>query len=128
MGTAYTVVTLVAEGGWIVRQMAEGTAPVFGQRHISVPKDFAGGDVCEWLTQFEICARANTWTDERKALMLPTLLEVEALAVWLELNEAKQGDYKVVKEKLVAKLRPPEFVSLDEFHAQKLQPDEYPTL
>ena len=44
--------------------------------------------MCEWLTRFEICARANAWTDERKALTLPTLLEGEALAVWLELNEA----------------------------------------
>ena len=73
--TAYTVVTLVAEGGWLVRQMAEGTAPVSGQRHISILKAFAGGDMCEWLTRFEICARANAWTDERKALTLPTLLE-----------------------------------------------------
>ena len=100
--------------------MAEGTAPVSGQRHVSVPKAFAGGDVCEWLTWFKICTRANAWTDERKALTLPTLLEGEALAVWLELNEAEQGDYKVVKEKLVTKLRPPGFVSLDEFHARKL--------
>ena len=80
------------------------------------------------LTWFEICARANAWTDERKAHTLPTLLEGEALVVWLELNEAEQGDYKVVKEKLVAKLRPPGFVSLDEFHARKLRPDESQSL
>lgn len=44
--------------------------------------------------------------------------------MWLELNKTKQGGYKVVKEKLVAKLRPPEFVSLDKFHARKLRLDK----
>ena len=39
--------------------MAEGAVPMSGQRHISVPKAFAGGDVCEWLTRFEI------WASER---------------------------------------------------------------
>ena len=34
------------------------------------------------------------------------LLEGEALAVWLELSEDEQSDYNVVKEKLIAKLRP----------------------
>ena len=81
--------------------------------------------MCEWLTRLEISARANAWTDERKALTLPTLLEGEALAVWLELNEAEQGDYN---EKLVAKLRPPGFVSLEEFNARKLRTDESPSL
>ena len=108
--------------------MAEGAVPMSGQRHISVPKAFAGGDVCEWLTRFEICARANAWDDTRKALTLPTLLEGEALAVWLELSEAEQADYKVIKEKLIAKLRPAGFVLLDEFHARKLRPDESPSL
>ena len=59
---------------------------------------------------------------------MPTLLEGEALAVWLELSEAEQADYKVVKEKLIAKLRPAGFVLLDEFHARKLRPDESPSL
>ena len=46
------------------------------------------------------------WDNTRKTLTLQTLLEGEALAVWVKLSEAKQGDYKVVKEKLIAKLRP----------------------
>ena len=73
------------------------TAPVSGQRHISVLKAFAGGDVCEWLTRFEICVRVNVWDNTRKVLTLPTLLEGKALAVWLELSEGEQADYKVVK-------------------------------
>ena len=35
-----------------------------------------------------------------KAVKMPTLLEGEALAVWLELNEEEQGDYKTVKKLL----------------------------
>ena len=54
---------------------------------------------------------------------MPTLLEGEALVIWHELSEAEQADYKVVKEKLIAKLRPAGFVLLDNFHAQTLQPD-----
>ena len=48
--------------------------------------------------------------------------------MWLELSEAEQADYKVAKEKLIAKLRPAGFVLLDEFHARKLRPDESPSL
>ena len=63
------------------------------QRHISLPKTFASGDISEWLKRFEICCKANAWEAEIKALKLPTLLEGEALAVWLELTDAEQGDY-----------------------------------
>lgn len=69
--------------------MAEGTVPMSGQCHISVPKTFVEGDVCVWLTRFEICTRTNGWDDMRKALTLLSLLEGEVLAVWLELSEAK---------------------------------------
>lgn len=78
--------------------MAEGTAPMSGQCHISIPKTFAEGHVCEWSTRFEICTRANGWDDTRKALTLLSLLEGEVLAVWLELSQVKQADYEGVKE------------------------------
>ena len=94
------------------------------QRHISLPKTFASGDISEWLKRFEICCKANAWEAEIKALKLPTLLEGEALAVWLELTDAEQGDYETAKRKLIAKLKPAEFVSLDEFHSRKLRPEE----
>ena len=58
----------------------------------------------EWITWFEICARANMLDNTRKALTLLTLLEGKALAAWLELSEAEQADSKVAKEKLIAKL------------------------
>ena len=40
-----------------------------------------------------------------KALKVPTLLEGEALASWLELTEEEQADFKTLKKKLIAKLR-----------------------
>ena len=55
--------------------------------HVSVPKPFSDGDAREWFQRFEICCSANWWNNELKALKLPTLLEGEALAVWLELSE-----------------------------------------
>ena len=91
-------------------------------RHI--PKSFTSGDACEWFKRFEICSKANGWSDATKALKLPTLLEGEALAIWLELSEEEQSDYKSAKEKLTSKMMPMVFVSLDEFHRRKLQPRE----
>lgn len=98
------------------------------ERHISVPRVFSGGDVTEWLQRYEICCKANSWNDQAKAQKLPTLLEGEALAVWLDMSETDQADYATVKENLLEKLKPAEFVSLDEFHRRKLRPDETPTL
>ena len=60
--------------------------------HISLPKPFASGNVHEWFVRFDICSDANKWNDETKAVKLPTLLEGEALASWLELSpEAKKN-------------------------------------
>jgi len=65
----------------------------------------------------------NTWNAETQAVKLPTLLEGEALAVWLEMNEEDpQADYKKAKEKLCKKLTPMECVSLDNFHKRKFRP------
>jgi len=94
------------------------------EKHISIPKPFCTGDISEWFLKFEICCKANTWNAETKAVKLPTLLEGEALAVWLEMSEEDQTDYKKAKEKLCKKLTPMEFVSLDDFHKRKLRPGE----
>ena len=65
-------------------------------RHISLPQPFVHGDPEEWFKRFEICCRADAWNDDAKAANLPTLLEGEALAVWLELEKAEQGNYQEV--------------------------------
>ncbi|KAL5503384.1 hypothetical protein EMCRGX_G010323 [Ephydatia muelleri] len=67
---------------------------------------------------------ANGWNDAVKAAKLPTLLDGEALAVWLELDEDVQKDYKRAKQKIVDVLMPTEFVTLDKFHNRRLLPGE----
>ena len=93
-------------------------------RHISIPKSFSEGNTREWFQRFEICCRANGWNDEMKALKLPTLLEGEALAVWMELSEKEQQDIARAKEKMIKKMAPTEFVSLEKFQKRKILPGE----
>jgi len=57
-------------------------------------------------------------------LKLPTLLEGEALAVWLELSTESTADYATAKKSLISKMAPTEFVSFEEFHSRKLCPGE----
>ena len=52
------------------------------------------------------------------------MLEGEALAVWMELSEEQQSDYKQAKEKITDKLAPLKFEALDNFHNRRLQPGE----
>ena len=59
-----------------------------------------------------------------KAAKLPTLLEGEALAVWLELTTEQQDDYTIAKKEIQSAVIPMGFVSLDEFHRRKLRPGE----
>ena len=93
-------------------------------KHISVPRPFESGNTVEWVHRFNICAKANGWNDDTKAVKLPTLLEGKALAVWLDLTEEQQGDYSVTVEELKKKLAPSGFSSLQVFHTRKLQPGE----
>ncbi|KAL5493255.1 hypothetical protein EMCRGX_G014404 [Ephydatia muelleri] len=109
-------VTLVAESGSV--------HPMANVSHVSVPKVFASGDATEWFKRFDICSAANGWNDAAKAAKLPTLLDGEALAVWLELDEDVQKDYKGAKQKIVDVLMPTEFVTLDKFHNRRLLPGE----
>jgi len=95
---------------------------------ISILKTFCEEDVHEWFQRLEIYCSANKWNNETKALKLPNLLEGEALAVWLELLEEQWADCTIVKEQLITKMGPIEFVSLEEFHSHKMRPGEAITL
>ena len=44
-------------------------------KHISLTKTFTSSAANEWFKWFEICCRANEWSDDTKALKLLTLLE-----------------------------------------------------
>ena len=83
------------------------------ERHVSLPKPFSSGDIKEWFQRFEICARANGWDAAVNSKKLPTLLEGEALAVWLELTDDQQKDYAVMKKAMEEAMMPMNFVSLD---------------
>ena len=48
-------------------------------KHISLPSTFAVGDPTEGFKRFEICCRANEWSDAVKVLKLPTLLFLTGL-------------------------------------------------
>ena len=92
------------------------------RKHISVPKTFSSGDVDEWFCCFEICCKANEWNGATKAAKLPTLLEGEALAVWLELSEEDKEDYVKVKKAIKSKLLPPTFTALEKFNGRSMLP------
>ena len=92
--------------------------------HVSLPKTFDSGKVSEWFQRFEICCRANGWDNDKMALKLPTLLEGEALAVWLELTAEEQKDYSATKQKIIDAIKLMSFVSLDDFHKRVLRPQE----
>ena len=69
---------------------------------------------------FETCFNANGWDGEKKAKKLPTLLEGEALAAWMELTNEEKSNYSATKGKLIKKMVPLEFVSLEEFQKQSI--------
>ena len=92
--------------------------------HVSIPKSFSSGDAREWFQKFEICSDANGWDGAKKAKKLPTLLEGEALAAWMELTEDEKKDFDVAKTKLIRKLAPLEFVSLEQFQKRAIFPGE----
>ena len=52
----------------------------------------------------------------------PTLLEGEALAVWLELSDDKQKSYKDAKAKIMERMGPVQFVLMDNFNWHRLLP------
>jgi len=72
--------------------------------HVSIPKSFSGGDACEWFQKFKIYSTVNGWYGEKKVKKLPTLLEGEALAVWMELTDEEKSDYSATKGKLIKKM------------------------
>ena len=68
-------------------------------KHTAIPKPFQNGDLKEWIAKFEVCATSKGWDDPAKTKKIPTLLEGEALVVYLEMEEDDK-DYSKVKEAL----------------------------
>ena len=95
-----------------------------GAKHVSLPRLFSEGDPTEWFKCYELCCSANDWSDKLKAKKLPTLLEGEALGTWLELTAEQQASYADAKAKMVERLAPVQFVSMDDFHRRHFLPGE----
>ena len=57
-------------------------------------------------------------------MKLPTLLEGEALTIWLQLSEEEQSSYDDAQKKIVEAMMPMGFISLNDFHRRKLRPGE----
>lgn len=89
-----------------------------------MPRQFSEGEPTEWFQKYEICCDANDWDDATKAKKLPTLLEGEALAIWLELTTEEKGNYETSKARITSRMAPVRFVSLDDFRARRLNPGE----
>ena len=92
--------------------------------HVTLPKTFDTGKASEWFQRLEICCRANGWDNDKMALKLTTLLEGEALTVWLELSPDEQKNYAVTKKKIIDAIQPMSCISLDDFHKSVLRPEE----
>ena len=75
-------------------------------KHVSLLSAFSEGDLTEWFKRFDICSAANDWDDAMQAKKMPTFLEGEALAVWLDLSEDDQENYSEAKKKIIARLAP----------------------
>ena len=92
---------------------------------VSLPKPFASGNIFEWFTRFDICCDANEWDNDKRATKLPsTLLEGEALAVWLDLSAEEKKKLREVKETLVSRITPNTFMTIEQFRQRKLIPGE----
>ena len=89
---------------------------------------FDGGDIDDYLEHFDICALANGWEQERKALMIATCLKGEALEVFKTLDGEERKDYEIVKRTLRSAFRADDFkyTALNEFHARTMFPSETP--
>ena len=64
----------------------------------------------------------GTCKEEDQAIKLPTLLEGEALVIWLEISAELQKDYSVTKREIQNVIMPMGFILLDKFHRRKLRP------
>ena len=85
----------------------------------------ANGTACSLpLQRFKLCSAANGRKEETKAVKLATLLEGEAQAVCLDLNEDDKKSYDKAKEHLIEVLMPMGFTVLDKFHTRRLQSGE----
>ena len=73
-------------------------------KHISLPRPSWKGTRMIGSNNMRFAVWPMNGGDELMAKKLPTLLEGEALAVWLELTTEQQGTYQTAKSKIVERM------------------------
>eukprot|EP00112_Aurelia_sp_Birch-Aquarium-sp1_P024200 Seg753.4 transcript_id=Seg753.4/GoldUCD/mRNA.D3Y31 product="hypothetical protein" protein_id=Seg753.4/GoldUCD/D3Y31 len=80
-------------------------------KFVSNPNRFygkMGDDFEKWLREFERCARANHWSNERLVEILPSLLRDRASDIWEELPNSAKEDYEQLTSALSQQFMPQE--------------------
>ena len=94
-----------------------------------LPEKFESGDICSWIRQFEVCASANSWTDEKKLQVLPAFLRGQAATHYFALTAEQTETYADLKKHLKSALCPP--VDREKYYAdfdnRFLRPNEDPS-
>ncbi|KRX63792.1 hypothetical protein T09_2664 [Trichinella sp. T9] len=104
-------------------QMDNVQATVLG---LSLPSSFEDSDFKRWLLYFEVCAKANGWSDTIKTKKLPTFLKGDALIIFLEYPTAVNSNYKLLVGTLKPKrnLKTSQVAAFDEFQRVTLMTGE----
>lgn len=68
-----------------------------------LPDTYCDGDFDAWERHFAACAAANSWTDERKLLVLPTRLRGRAQRIYDHLSPAEKDSYTSLRDSMSAK-------------------------
>uniref|UniRef100_A0A5S6R1E0 CCHC-type domain-containing protein n=1 Tax=Trichuris muris TaxID=70415 RepID=A0A5S6R1E0_TRIMR len=91
-----------------------------------LPPTFRDGDFQLWIKRFEICADANCWNSQTRALRLPTLLDGEAFMVYNSLEAETRGSYTELKRALCSALQPGagEAPAYAAFERRRMEPGE----
>ena len=94
------------------------------------PEKFESGDIVSWLRQFECCASANNWHENKKLAVLPAFLRGPAATYYHALADDKKNTYanltKSLREALCPAVdREKHFAA---FEQRILRPQEDPSL
>ena len=94
-----------------------------------LPEKFESGDISSWLRQFEVCAIANSWNDEKKLKILPAFLRGQAATHYFALSDDQKETYANLKMHLKSALCPrvdrEKYYS--DFENRYLRPNEDPS-
>ena len=94
------------------------------------PEKFESGDIVTWFRQFECCATANNWSEEKRLRVLPAFLRGPAATYFHALPNDAKDSYQSLKDNLQASFCPmvDRERNFSEFESRRLKPGEDPTI